>query len=244
MTKRNDFVHPDPTQESDKLEAGRLLLVQKPKGWTSFDVVREIRELFRIRKIGHAGTLDPMASGLLIVCTGRMTKEIERLKNLSKEYRGVMELGARTKSFDAETEVYERRPLNGIDEEAVRELFPEFVGELEQSPPLYSAVKYHGKRLYKYARKGKVIDPPRRHVTVFEFEPLEIRIPPKGGQSGEVEFRIVSSGGTYVRSIVEEFGLRLGCGAYLKELVRTRIGEFRLEDSLTIDELKQLAALE
>ncbi len=244
MTNRNEFLHPNPTPENYELEAGKLLLVQKPKGWTSFDVVQAIRELFRIRKIGHAGTLDPMASGLLIVCTGRMTKEIERLKNLSKEYRGVMQLGARTKSFDEETEVYERRPLNGVDEEAVRELFPEFVGEIEQSPPLYSAVKYHGKPLYKYARKGKVIDAPRRRVRIFEFEPLDIRIPATEGQSGEVEFRIVSSGGTYVRSIVEEFGLRLGCGAYLKELVRTRIGEYRLEDSLTIEELEQLAVLD
>lgn len=222
---------------------GEFLLVNKPKGWSSFDVVKELRSLFRIKKIGHAGTLDPMASGLLIVCTGRKTKEIENLKALEKEYEGVMELGARTKSFDSETEVFERRPLNGITEEKIRGMFSEFVGELDQIPPLYSAVKYHGKRLYKYARRGKSVTPPPRCIHIYKFEPTDIRINGEGKPS-EVAFHLVSSRGTYVRALVEDFGLRLGCGAYLKELVRTGIGEFRLENALSIEEFRERAGRE
>lgn len=217
---------------------GELLLVNKPKGCSSFEVVKELRSLFRIKKIGHAGTLDPMASGLLIVCTGRKTKEIENLKTLEKEYEGVMELGARTKSFDSETEISERRPLSGITEEKIRGTFSEFVGELEQIPPLYSAVKYKGKRLYKYARRGKSVNPPPRRIHIYKFEPTDIRIN-RDGEPSEVAFYLVASKGTYVRALVEDFGLRLGCGAYLKELVRTRIGGFRLEDALSIEEIRE-----
>ncbi len=220
------------TREFD-FEAGELFLVDKPKGWSSFDVVKKLRTLLRIKKIGHAGTLDPMASGLLVVCTGRKTKEIENLKGFEKEYEGVMELGARTKSFDTESEIVDRRDLDGITEKKVRDLFPEFVGEIEQFPPIYSAVKVKGKRLYKYARRGKSVSPPVRHVTISRFEPLEIRLP-------EVGFRLVSSKGTYVRSLVDDFGQRLGCGAYLKALVRTRVGEFRLQDALRIEEFEKL----
>jgi tRNA pseudouridine55 synthase len=215
-------------------EAGEVFLVNKPKGWSSFDVVRKLRSLFRLRKVGHAGTLDPMASGLLILCTGRKTKEIQTFQALEKEYEGIMELGARTRSFDAETEVFEHRSLDGITSENVRVLFREFVGESLQSPPVYSAVKVRGRRLYKYARKGRTVDLPRRKVRVFEFEPTEIRIP-------EVHFRLRCSKGTYVRALVEDFGQRLGCGAYLKALTRTKIGTYRLEDALSIEAYEALA---
>ena len=216
-------------------EAGEVLLVNKPRGWSSFDVVRKLRSILRIKKIGHAGTLDPMASGLLIVCTGRKTKEIENLKGLEKEYEGLMVLGARTRSFDTETEVLESRPLDGITEEKVRALFPEFIGNSTQVPPLYSAVKFKGKRLYKYARKGEHIDPPPRQVTIFRFEPTDVYLP-------EVSFRLVSSKGTYVRTLVNDFGQRLGCGAYLKSLVRTRIGEFHLAHALEVKDYEKWAA--
>jgi len=215
-------------------EGGEVLLVKKPKGWSSFDVVKRLRSLLHIEKIGHAGTLDPMASGLLIICTGRKTKEMEKFKTLEKEYEGVMEIGARTRSFDTETEVFERRPLDGITEEKLRGLFSEFMGEIVQVPPLYSAVKVRGRRLYKYARKGKSVDPPRRQVTVSKFEPTGISLP-------EVAFRVLCSKGTYVRTLVDDFGQRLGCGAYLKSLVRTRVGGFRLEDALSIEEYENLA---
>ncbi len=221
------------TREFD-FERGELLLVNKARGWTSFDVVRKLRSIFGIKKIGHSGTLDPMASGLLVICTGRKTKEMEALKGLEKEYEGVMELGARTRSFDRETEIIDRRPIDNISAAKVRSLFQEFVGEIEQVPPIYSAVKIRGRRLYKYARKGKEIDRPSRQVRISRFEPIEIRLP-------EVTFRLVSSKGTYVRSLVNDFGERLECGAYLKSLVRKRVGEFRLEDALSIEEYERLS---
>jgi tRNA pseudouridine55 synthase len=221
-------------------EAGEVLLVNKPKGWTSFDVVRKLRSLFHIRKIGHAGTLDPMASGLMIIVTGRKTKEIEKLKGLEKEYEGVMEIGARTKSYDTETAVCERKSLDGITEEKVLGLFKEFVGEIEQVPPIYSAVKVQGKRLYKYARRGKPIDAPPRKVSISAFEPTEILLFREDDGPPEISFRLVCSKGTYVRSLVEDFGQRLGCGAYLKSLVRRGVGEFRLSQALSIEECENL----
>jgi len=223
-------------------DAGEILLVDKPKGWSSFDVVKKLRSLFRVKKIGHAGTLDPMASGLMIVVTGRKTKEMEKFKGLEKEYEGVMEIGARTKSFDTETEVYERQSVEEVTEEKVRELFKEFTGEIEQIPPIYSAVKVQGRRLYKYARKGKTVDLPRRKVSISKFEPLDIRLPKSDADSPEVSFRLVCSKGTYVRALVEEFGQRLGCGAYLKSLVRTVVGNYRLSEALTIEEYENLAS--
>jgi tRNA pseudouridine55 synthase len=223
-------------------EAGEVLLVNKPKGWTSFDVVKRLRSIFRIRKIGHAGTLDPMASGLMIIVTGRKTKEIERLKGLEKEYEGVMEIGARTKSYDTETAVCERKSLEGVTEDKVVRLFKEFVGEIEQVPPMYSAVKVQGKRLYKYARRGKAIDAPPRKVSISVFEPTKILLSKEDDCPPEVSFRLVCSKGTYVRSLVEDFGQRLGCGAYLKSLVRKSVGEFRLSQALSIEQCENLAS--
>jgi tRNA pseudouridine55 synthase len=223
-------------------EAGEILLVNKPKGWSSFDVVKKLRSLFRIKKIGHAGTLDPMASGLMIIITGRKTKEMEKFKGLEKEYDGVMEIGARTKSFDTETEVFERTPLNEVTEERVRRLFGEFTGLIEQVPPMYSAVKVNGRRLYKYARTGKAVDVPRRKVSISKFEPVDMRLSGTDGNPPEVRFRLVCSKGTYVRSLVEDFGQRLGCGAYLKSLVRMGVGGYRLSEALTIEDYENLAA--
>jgi tRNA pseudouridine55 synthase len=223
-------------------EAGEILLVNKPKGWSSFDVVKRLRSIFRIKKIGHAGTLDPMASGLMIVVTGRKAKEMEKFKGLEKEYEGVMEIGARTKSFDTETEVFERRPLNGVTEEKVRGIFNEFMGVIEQTPPMYSAVKVNGRRLYKYARTGKDVDAPRRKVSISKFEPVEMHLSETDGNGPEVRFRLVCSKGTYVRSLVEDLGQRLGCGAYLKSLVRTGVGAYRLSEALTIEDYETLAA--
>lgn len=222
MTARYDF------------EGGEILLIDKPKGWSSFDVVKKLRSLFRIKKIGHAGTLDPLASGLLIICTGRRTKEMEKFKSLEKEYEGVMEIGARTRSFDTETEIAERRSLGGLTEADVRTLFGKFIGDIVQVPPMYSAVKVQGRRLYKYARRGKSIDPPRRKVKILEFEPTSIQLP-------EVAFRLLCSTGTYVRALVDDFGQQLGYGAYLKSLVRTRVGGYRLEDALSIKKYEEVA---
>jgi tRNA pseudouridine55 synthase len=178
---------------------------------------------------------------LMIIVTGRKTKEMEKFKGLEKEYEGVMEIGSRTKSFDSETEVYERRPLQGVTLEVIKGVFKEFTGEIEQMAPIYSAVKVQGRRLYKYARKGKTVDLPRRRVSISKFEPIDIRLPRTDGDPAEVGFRLVGSKGTYVRSLVEDFGQRLGCGAYLKSLVRTRVGNYRLSQALTIEEYEDLA---
>ena len=211
-------------------DEGRLLLVDKPAGWTSFDVVGKIRTLFRIRKVGHAGTLDPSATGLLLVCTGKRTKTIEEFVHLEKEYQGGMVLGARTDSFDADTPVVERYSLEGIDEERVRHVLLEFTGPQDQLPPMWSAVKVEGRRLYRLARQGKTVERKPRRVVVHSIVPTRIEIP-------EVDFTVVCSKGTYIRALVNDVGHRLGCGAYLRSLRRTRIGPYLVSDALTIEEL-------
>ncbi len=217
--------------ERDRAEdEGEILLVQKPKGWTSFDVVNRLRGILHVRKAGHAGTLDPMATGLLIVCTGKETKRIDRLQATEKEYDVTMVLGARTPSFDAETEISERRSLDGITEDLVREVLQSYVGPQIQVPPMWSAAKVSGKRLYKYARKGETIERKPREVFVRAITLKDTAIP-------EVRFTIVCSKGTYVRSLVDDIGMRLGCGAYVSALERTRSGEFLLSQALTIEEI-------
>jgi len=211
-------------------DEGTVLLVRKPAGWTSFDVVNKIRHLFGIRKVGHAGTLDPLATGLLIVCTGRKTKEIGSLVGLEKEYEAEMTLGARTASFDAATPVLETRSTEGITEDAVRSVLLEFVGTQHQVPPMWSALKVGGRRLYKYAREGTEVSRTAREVSIRSIVPTEMHLP-------RVRFTVVCSKGTYVRSLVNDMGERLGCLAYLSALERTRIGQFHLADALTIEEL-------
>lgn len=212
--------------------AGTLLLVRKPKGWTSFDVVHRIRGILHVRKVGHAGTLDPMATGLLIVCTGRKTREIGLYMGLEKEYRAEMTLGARTSSFDAETDIVERRPLDGITDERIRSVLNEFTGHRVQVPPMWSAVKVAGKPLYKYARRGEAVERQPREIFVRSIVPTALRLP-------EVAFTVVCSKGTYVRSLVDEIGHSLGCGAYLSALERTRIGPFLLEDAVSLQDLEK-----
>jgi len=171
---------------------------------------------------------------LLIVATGKKTKELSKITELDKEYEGVMELGAVTESYDPETEIIERRNLNGITEEKILETAKHFIGEIEQIPPMYSAVKYKGKPLYEFARKGINIERKPRKVKIYDFSILEVDLP-------EVRFRVRCSKGTYIRTLVYDFGEKLGCGAYLKSLVRTKIGEYKLEDALTVDELKKIS---
>ena len=211
---------------------GEMVLVHKPKGWTSFDVVNKIRCLFHITKVGHAGTLDPMATGLLIVCTGKKTKAIEQYMHLEKEYIATMILGARTESYDAETPVIERHTTEDITEEMVRSTLDQFVGYQTQLPPMWSAAKVDGKRLYKYARKGEDVQRKPREVFIRSIDVLSVSIP-------EVRIRVVCNKGTYIRTLVNDLGNRLGCGAYLSDLERSRLGDFRLSDALTIEELVQ-----
>ncbi len=214
------------------LAEGEMFLVRKPSGWTSFDVVAKMRSIFHFEKIGHAGSLDPLATGLMIVCTGKMTKEIDKFVGLEKEYAATITLGGRTESFDSETEVIEARSLEGISADAVVSTLRTFVGPQIQVPPMWSAAKVGGKRLYKYARKGRVVDRKPREVFITSITPEEICLP-------DVNINVVCSKGTYIRTLADDIGQRLGCGAYLSSLERRRIGEYRLEDARTIEDLVQ-----
>ena len=220
-------------KESLNLEDGEIILVNKPLNWTSFDIVARMRAMFEVRKIGHAGTLDPRATGLLVICTGKMTKQIDQFIGLEKEYSGVIELGSATKSFDTETEVYEKKEFGGITKDEVEGVISTFLGAQKQLPPMFSAVKKNGRRLYKDARKGKEVERDLRDIFIKEFEMTSFDLPYVG-------FRVVCSKGTYIRSLANDIGVKLGCGAYLKQLVRTRIGDFNVADAYTVELLHLL----
>lgn len=216
--------------------AGATLLVNKPQGWTSFDVVNKIRYKLKQRlqikkiKVGHAGTLDPMATGLLIICTGKFTKKLHAFQGLPKTYTGTMTLGATTPSFDAETEVEERFPVDHITPELLETTRRRFIGDLEQVPPMFSAIKVDGQPLYKKARKGQKIEVKPRPVHISQFDLTRIELP-------EVDFVVSCSKGTYIRSLAYDFGKALGSGAYLTALNRTSIGQFHLRDAWDLEAL-------
>lgn len=214
---------------------GHLLLVNKPLRWTSFDAVKKIRNTLRTHlqvkkiKVGHAGTLDPLADGLLIVCTGKFTKRINDFQSQEKEYTGKFILGATTPSFDLETEVDKTYPIDHITENDLKHVAHSLTGEILQQPPIYSAIKQNGKRLYEHARKGESVKIKERLVNVSEFEITKVELP-------TVYFRIVCSKGTYIRSLAHSFGEKLKSGAYLGQLTRTRIGNFELSQAVEIQE--------
>jgi len=210
-------------------EKNLMLLIDKPKEYTSARIVNIVKKTLDIKKAGHSGTLDPKATGLMIICTGKKTKTLNELIDTDKEYEGVMIIGEKTKSFDSETEVYERNSISGLSEDKIRENVSGFLGEIEQIPPMYSAIKYKGKPLYKFARKGKELERMPRKVVVKEFEITTINLP-------EVNFRVLCSKGTYIRSLVNDFGEKLGVGAYLMELRRTRIGQYDIKKSITLEQ--------
>jgi len=212
-------------------EQGQVLLINKPLHWTSFDVVRKIRNSIGIKKVGHAGTLDPLATGLLIICTGKFTKKINEYMAREKEYSGSFTLGATTPTYDLESEPGNFKSIENLSYEEIKNTTQKFTGEILQIPPAHSAIKLEGKRVYQLARKGAEVKLEPRKILVKEFEVGEIRLP-------TVDFRIVCSTGTYIRSLANDFGEALGCGAYLSSLCRTRIGEFKLEDALSIEEFE------
>lgn len=220
-------------------EKGEVLLLDKPLEWTSFDVVNKVKSLVKHRmrlkktKIGHAGTLDPLASGLLIICTGPFTKKIEQYQAYEKEYTGTFYVGASTASGDLETRPDTSYPVSHIDEEAIHKAAASFLGEIEQEPPLFSAKKVDGKRAYELARKGSDVKLARARVVIHEFEITRMAMP-------EVDFRIVCSKGTYIRSIARDFGIALQSGAYLSALRRTRIGDFNVKQAFTPQEFEFL----
>lgn len=209
-------------------ERNEVILIDKPLKWTSFDVVNKIRWAGKYKKVGHAGTLDPLATGLLILCTGKMTKQIDTFQAQEKEYTGTLVLGKTTPSVDLETEFDAEFPTEHITQEAINQAIIKLSGIIEQIPPAHSAIKVNGKRAYEAARKGEEVILKSRQVEVKEFEIDSNNFP-------EIAFRIVCSKGTYIRSLVRDFGKLLESGAYMGSLRRTRIGEFKIENSLTIE---------
>lgn len=226
-----------PLYGSD-FEEGKLLLIDKPLEWTSFDVVNFIRsflkKMFNIKKlkVGHAGTLDPLASGLLIICTGKMTKQIDNYQGMDKVYTGSMYFGATTPSYDRETEIDNKFDISGIKEEDLFSTAESLTGEIEQTPPAYSAIKVDGKRAFDLARKNKDVKLKSRMVSVHQFELLHIDLP-------HISFMVECSKGTYIRSLVNDFGQLLQNGAYLDNLRRTQIGSYMVADAMTIDDFKK-----
>jgi tRNA pseudouridine55 synthase len=211
---------------------GQILLIDKPLEWSSFQAVNAlkwgIRKKFDLKKIkiGHAGTLDPLATGLLIICTGKFTKKIPELQGQVKEYTGSFTLGATTPSFDMETDVDQKFPTKHITEELILSATKQFLGEIEQVPPIFSALKKDGKRLYEFAREGIKVEVKSRKIEIFEFEITQVQMP-------KIYFRVVSSKGTYIRSLAHDFGKSLQSGAYLSELRRTKIGDFNVINAVT-----------
>lgn len=214
-------------------DQGEILLVDKPLDWSSFDVVKKVRSLFHVRKVGHAGTLDPKATGLLIVCTGRQTKNINSFLELNKEYEGSFLLGVRTPSCDSETDVCERNDVSFVTLEILNATIKGFLGRQNQIPPMFSAAKFCGSPLYILARQGKTVERSSKEIEIKEFDI-------SGYQQPLVKFRIVCSKGTYVRTVVDDLGTRLGCGATLQDLRRTRIGIHSVRNALSIEDLIEL----
>ena len=211
---------------------GKVLLLNKPLHWTSFDVVKKIRILTGISKIGHAGTLDPLATGLLIVCTGKYTKKINEYMGMEKEYTGSFTLGAVTPTYDRESEPTNLTDISQLTEQQIHDATIHFTGDILQIPPIHSAIKQDGKPVYLAARKGVDVVLEPRPVTIKEFTITQIDLP-------EVFFKVVCTTGTYIRSLANDFGASLRVGGYLSRLCRTRIGEFRVEDAMSMEEFEQ-----
>ena len=210
-------------------EEGQVLLINKPLEWTSFDVVRKIRSAIKIKKVGHAGTLDPLATGMLILCTGKFTKRINEYMAQEKEYTGTFTMGATTPTYDLESEPQDLKDYSAVTPEQLQTIAQQFTGEIMQVPPMHSAIKKDGKRVYELARQGITIELEPRKITIKEFEFTAIELP-------VLHFRVVCTTGTYIRSLANDVGKAAGCGAYLSSLCRTRIGSFSLEKSMTMEQ--------
>jgi len=218
----NDFKSLDFT-------AGEVILIDKPPYWSSYKVVHKVKKAARLKKVGHAGTLDPMATGLLILCTGKKTKEIYKYQALRKTYTGIITLGKSSPSMDMETEISEHEIPADLDEKIIFSVRDQFLGEIEQTPPMFSALKVNGQRLYQLARKDKTIERKPRRITIEEFKITKVEIP-------RIHFEITCSKGTYIRVIANDFGDKLGCGGILSSLRRTKIGDFNVNEAIKIEE--------
>ena len=209
--------------------AGQVILIDKPVNWTSFNVVSRVRRLTKVKKVGHAGTLDPLATGLLIVCTGKKTKEISEYQAQRKKYTGIITLGKSSPSMDLATEITEKVLPDDLSEEKILSVRNKFLGNIEQVPPMFSALKHKGKALYKLARAGKEVERAPRQVEIFLFDITKIDLP-------DIHFEIACSKGTYIRVIADDFGKELGCGGILSLLRRTEIGDYKVDDAFDLDE--------
>ena len=225
---------------AEEILAGKVLLIDKPLKWSSFQAVNKLKYILKRKydlpkkfKIGHAGTLDPLATGLLIICTGKFTKSITEIQAQAKEYTGTIVLGATTPSYDLETEIDATFPTAHITEALILETTKQFIGEIDQKPPVFSAIKKDGKRLYEHARAGEEVEIQSRKITIYEFEITRIQLP-------EVDFRVKCSKGTYIRSLAYDFGLALHSGGHLMALRRTKIGDYSVENAITPDDFAQL----
>lgn len=218
---------------AEDYQSGQVLLIDKPLHWTSFQVVNklrwELKQTFKLKniKVGHAGTLDPLATGLLIICTGKMTKQIDTFQAQIKEYTGTLVLGSTTPSYDLETEINETFPTEHITSQLIEETTKQFIGDIQQYPPVFSAIKKDGKRLYEFARAGEDVEIKARSISIQEFEITNIDTP-------NIDFRVVCSKGTYIRSLAHDFGKALQSGAHLSTLRRTKIGDFNVADASTV----------
>ena len=223
---------------AEDYQNGQLILIDKPLEWTSFQVVNKVRWLIRKQfdikkiKVGHAGTLDPLATGLLILCTGKFTKKINTFQAQEKEYTGTITLGATTPSYDLESEIDKTFDISEINSEDIKKVAQSFIGTIEQQPPIFSALKKDGKRLYEYARSGESIEVPKRLIHISEFEITSILLP-------KVEFRVVCSKGTYIRSLAHDFGKALNNGGHLSALRRTKIGEFSVKNAVSVESFEK-----
>lgn len=225
---------------AEEILAGKILLIDKPLKWSSFQAVNKLKYILKRKydlpkkfKIGHAGTLDPLATGLLIICTGKFTKSITEIQAQAKEYTGTIVVGATTPSYDLETEIDATFPTEHITEALISETTKQFIGEIDQKPPVFSAIKKDGKRLYEHARAGEEVEIQSRKTTIHEFEITRIQLP-------EVDFRVKCSKGTYIRSLAYDFGLALQSGGHLTALRRTKIGDYSVENAITPDDFAQL----
>ena len=214
----------------DKYNNGKTLLVDKDLDWTSFDVVKKIKNIIKCKKVGHAGTLDPLATGLLIICTGKNTKKINDIQNQDKVYTGEFILGKSTPSHDLETEFNSQKDIKNITSDRIEEVSKRFVGEQLQRPPKFSAVKVNGKRAYEYARDNEEVKIKEKNINIYEFKIIEFNLP-------NISFKISCTKGTYIRSIARDFGEKLGCGAVLSKLRRTEIGNYNVEDAFKVNDL-------
>lgn len=221
-----------PAMQQNSFEEGRVLLINKPLYWTSFDAVRKIRNLTKTKKVGHAGTLDPLATGLLIICTGKFTKKINEYMAQEKEYTGTITLGSVTPTYDLESVPVDFKPIDHLTNTHLQEATLPFTGAILQTPPIHSAIKKEGKRVYELARRGEEVKLDPRPITISSFVIEKV-------EGAMVHFRVVCSTGTYIRSLANDYGAYLGVGGHLSSLCRTRIGLFRLEEAMTIEELEK-----